>query len=529
MSAPEEGQRGEQESNAAEFTRHGFPKRSWQQRLILIYNWISLFGLGLVLVGLITGTLTFLVDFVAGVSLAYSGMLMLVFLLLVVIGLFIIPVGMVWEGRRRNRKGITGMPNLVFDLGQPRQQAMFVGVLSGILMLLMGMAAGSYKIYHATESNEFCGTVCHQVMTPEYTAYNYSSHARVDCVECHIGSGAEWYVRSKFSGLRQVYAVMLDKIPSPIPTPITDLRPARETCERCHWPNKFIGYKELVRTYYHADEASTPMNIRMLMKIGGEEHALMKGSGIHYHMLISGKVEYIARDNRRQEIPWVRITHQDGAAKVFESTEEPLTEEEKASMPVRQMDCMDCHNRPSHQFPTPMRLVNQALTVNSIDRSLPGIKLAAVQALDGQYETTDDAMAGIAEAMNAFYEENHPEALEEKKDAVNQAILALQRIYQRAFFPEMKASYAVYPDNIGHRDWPGCFRCHNETMATEDGDTIFTTCNKCHLILAQGEDISQVNVNFNEGLAFIHPDGDEELDEYTECTECHTGGASVYE
>ncbi|MDH4248906.1 MAG: NapC/NirT family cytochrome c [Deltaproteobacteria bacterium] len=496
----------------------------------LIMNWTSLFGLFLIGTGLFTGGTTLALDYFAAVSLAYSGILYLVYLILVIIGLMVVLAGVLLEARRRRHRGYErDRPDLVIDLRRAAHRYALGGFLMSAMLLVMGMAAGSYQIYHATESNEFCGYMCHQVMRPEAITYSYSSHARVKCVECHIGSGAEWYVRSKLSGLRQVWAVMANHFPRPVPTPIVNLRPARETCEQCHWPKKFIGYKEVVRNYFRSDEQNSPYRVRMVMKIGGEETSLMKGSGIHYHMLLASTVEYIARDLSRQDIPYVRILHENGKEEVFEDIKKPLTAEEKATLPRRKMDCMDCHNRPSHQFPTPMSLVNQALEGGSVDRTLPFIKIQAVKALDEKYETTTEALLGIENTILDYYEKNYPKVFKSESVALARTITSIQSIYQRSMFPEMKAGYFSYPDNLGHRDWPGCFRCHNDKLKTVEGNSIFTTCNKCHLIIAQGKDVTQVSVDIEKGLEFIHPDGDDAMDEYTECNECHTGGISVYE
>jgi hypothetical protein len=165
----------------------------------------------------------------------------------------------------------------------------------------------------------------------------------------------------------------------------------------------------------------------------------------------------------------------------------------------------------------------------SISRELPSIKVQAVKALDDGYETTEEAMIGIANSMRDFYRRDYPKVFAKKSDALTTSIKKVQSIYRETIFPEMKADWSAYPDNIGHRDSPGCFRCHNDELESADGDTIFTTCNKCHLVMAQGENIEQVNVDLEKGLAFIHPEDFETIEEYTECTDCHTGGADVYE
>ncbi|MEE8434513.1 MAG: NapC/NirT family cytochrome c, partial [bacterium] len=434
---------------------------------------IGLSGIGLIFLGVV-GSVTFVISgLLMEEAPSYMVLFLVPFLMFVIIGLVLVPIG-IWRVRRKRRRGLTTRPiGIVIDFAQRTHRRR--AVLALLLLAVTSVAGFTLftQSFQMMESNTFCGQLCHTVMTPEWTAYQYSSHARVKCVECHIGSGADWFLRSKLSGIRQMYAVSTGTFPRPIPTPIRNLRPARETCEQCHWPKKFAEFKESVRTYYRSDKANTPQRIRILIKTGGEESPLMKGTGIHYHMLIANKVEFIARDRKRQDIAWVRITHKNGPRVEYHDQENPLTPAERKRLEIRIMDCVDCHNRPSHQFPSPMHTVNQALAVGRIDPGLPHIKVEAVRALDSEYPTTQAAMAGIEKKLRDYYREKFPEVLREQANALNRSIAGVQEIYRRTIFPEMKANWAAYPDNIGHRDSPGCFRCHNYEMESEDGDTIF--------------------------------------------------------
>jgi nitrate/TMAO reductase-like tetraheme cytochrome c subunit len=493
-------------------------------------NWVSIAGLCLMLASFFGGLLFAALELLSGGALAYAGLLYVLCTGLIVVGFLLIPAGALLERwRRKGGRRSRPLTEFRFDLRDREHRLGAVAVIAGAVLVLTLFPVGAYKSFHATESIEFCGQLCHEVMEPEWVRYHDSSHARVDCVECHIGAGANWFVRSKLSGLRQIWAVTVDSFPRPLPTPIRDLRPARETCEECHWRRQFIGYKEIDRAYYLSDEENTLHRLRMLIKIGGEKTTFMQGSGIHYHMLIASEIEYIASDDRRQEIAWVRVMRGDGSVTEFDHLDDPLSDEEKATLEVRTMDCMDCHNRPAHQFPAPTELVNDALAEGSISLELPSIKVQAVKALDDGYATPEEAMVGIANSMRDFYRRNYPEVFAKKPYALTSSIKKVQSIYRETIFPGMKADWSAYPDNIGHRDSPGCFRCHNDELESADGDTIFTTCNKCHLVLAQGESIEQVNVDLEQGLPFIHPEDFETIEEFTECTDCHTGGAEVYE
>ena len=493
-------------------------------------NWWILAGSILIAMGLFSGVFLVVLEAILDAA-PYLGALYLLFALVIAIGFLLVAIGFIHRRRvpHPERKDLAARVRFTLDLAKRSHLYAIVSISLTSLLVLVLLGFGSYKSYRATESVSFCGELCHNVMHPEWTTYQTSSHARVACVECHIGEGADWFIRSKIDGLRQVWAVAVKSYSRPIPTPIHNLRPARETCEECHWPQKFIGYKELVRAYTLSDEENTPHRLRMLLKIGGEQTGFMTGAGIHYHMLIAAKVEYIATDERRQEIPWVRVTRADGSVSEFNNVEDPLSEDERATAQVRKMDCMDCHNRPAHQFQAPMSSVNMAIELGAISRRLPYIKVQAVQALSHQYGTTDEAMVGIANDLRNYYREEYPDFLEDGNADLTQAIQSVQTIYQRSIFPMMKADWSAYPDNIGHHYSPGCFRCHNESMQSAAGENIFTTCSKCHLILAQGESIDEVNVDFRTGLAFVHPEDGSTIEEYQSCVDCHTGGGGVYE
>ena len=295
-------------------------------------NWITFVGLCLMGAAALGGLLVTLQELFSGHSTPYAGILYLGATTIIVLGFILIPIGMLWERHRRH----TGhgrshaLSEFHFDLTNAEHRLSALTLLSSGLLVVVLVIVGSNQAFHATESSEFCGQLCHTVMEPEWVRYGESPHARVSCAECHIGSGAGWFVKSKLSGLRQIWAVTVGSYSRPIPTPIHDLRPARETCEQCHWRRKFTGYKEIVRSYFLSDEENTRHQLRMLVKIGGEKTAFLKGSGIHYHMLIANKVEYIATDDRRQEIGWVRVSRGDGSVTEYNNQGNLLSEEERS-------------------------------------------------------------------------------------------------------------------------------------------------------------------------------------------------------
>ena len=472
-------------------------------------NWLSLVGLVVVVGSFFSFFLLLLLDALAHYSNPYVGILTyLVAPGFLVLGLLLALLG-AFLRRRQVVKTVGPLPPIRIDLTRPRDRRVLGFFIVGSVVFLLISALGSYQTYHFTESVSFCGEACHGVMKPEHVTYLNGPHARVACAECHIGKGANWYVRSKLSGTYQVYATLADKYPRPIPTPVKNLRPAQETCEECHWPKKFVGNLEHTFVSYLGDETNTPFTVRMLLKVGGADPTHGPEGGIHWHMNVRNKIEYIAADEARQKIPWVRMTDSQGVVTEFRTPKFTNTVDEAS---VRRMDCMDCHNRPAHRYQTPNAAVNLAMSLGAITPALPYVKTNALYALTRPYTNDIQAREGIATILSERYPNDQ---------RIRPVITAVQQIYTNNFFPEMKASWKVYPDNIGHKDWPGCFRCHDGLHKATDGKRAIKAndCNACHTILAQGRgaELEQMTPN---GQKFKHP-GDE-VD--GGCNDCHTGG-----
>lgn len=461
-------------------------------------NFISYFGLLIGALALFSFILLMLFDLTAGHgSNPYVGLVAyLVAPSFGAIGVGIFVAGMVIT--KIMRRGKTEIVAPFESSSTPgRMDYWKIGAFASIAVLLtLTTVFGSYQSYHYTESVNFCGQTCHVVMEPEYTAYLQSPHARVSCAECHIGAGAEWYVRAKISGLRQVWGVLTNHFQRPVPTPIHNLRPARETCERCHWPQKFVG--NLDRTYQHylkgeddEEDANKPWAIRLLLKVGGANPRLGMVGGIHWH--IGSKVEYVAIDEKRQVIPWVRMTDAEGKVTVWKTSD--FKDGDETKFQIRQMDCMDCHNRPSHMFKNPNEAVDASMALGRIDVNIPFIKRDAVEVLGKPYNTVEEAMQGIETGLMA----NNA-----SQPNIKTTIAEVQDIYRHNYFPLMKSNWSVYPVNIGHKEWPGCARCHDGEHATADGaKTLASDCKICHITLAQGADPNQLTPN----IKFKHPGG----------------------
>jgi nitrate/TMAO reductase-like tetraheme cytochrome c subunit len=400
---------------------------------------------------------------------------------LFVVGLLMIPIGLWLERRRLVKLAASGgiePPLWHIDLNDPKTRRRVIGFVALTVVNLLIIGIASYKGLEVMDSPEFCGS-CHAVMDPEYTAYKASPHARVRCVECHIGRGASWFVKSKLSGSWQLISVNLNLYPRPVPTPVHNLRPARETCEECHWPDKFTGDKFLVRSHYDEDEQSTEKKSVVILKVGGGTPE--RGQGIHWHVMPGVEIRYQA-DDKRQEISVVEVKRPGGAARTYAKKGAKATGDS-----WRTMDCIDCHNRPTHQFKPAETVVDHAIEVGRIDRSLPFVRREAMKAVKAQYASHDAARAGIRDALKGFYSTQYPEVAKEKGATIDRAIDALIEGYTTHVWPQMKIAWGTYPSFLGHDQAPGCFRCHDEEHVTADGKAISQDCGLCHSLLADRE------------------------------------------
>ncbi len=486
------------------------------------YNIITLIGVGLSLLSLGTIAIMILMESLGIFQSPYIGIytyLVLPFFL--VLGLILIPVGINRQRRQLKKHLPEKRRSLIIDLNVPAYRSAVMFSIVGFILFMFLSAGGSYEAYNYTESVEFCGKVCHGVMRPEYTAYQHSPHARVTCVQCHIGEGAGWFVRSKISGSYQVYAVLAHVYPQPIPTPIKNLRPARETCEQCHWPQKFHGNKEMVKTYFPVDPTIPTWKIILQIKTGGGMSELGPTEGIHWHMNTANTVSYIATDEKRQVIPWIKAVSRDGKIRVFKSIDADVSDTTLAKGEYRTIDCLDCHNRPSHIYYPLFRSLNDAMSLNKIDTTLPGIRSIASDALIRTYSTSNNAQDSIKLVIEAAYQEKSPEILTSKKKELENSIHEVQAIYSRNFFPEMNVNWKAYPNNIGHLYDQGCFRCHDNKHVSDDGVVLTNDCQSCHTIVAQGP-LGKLDSSLS-GLQFKHPADIGDTWKEMRCSECHTG------
>ena len=475
-------------------------------------NWISWAGMVLSAGALFSFFFLVAIDQFAGHRNPYVGILAYVVApLFFVLGLGLALVGALFQWRTERRARRAAEPLVIrIDLSRARDRKILGVFAGGSVAFLFLTAVGSYQTYQVTESVQFCGKACHVPMEPEFVASQHTAHAEVECVACHVGRGAAAYFKTKFNGVKQLYHTARNDFVRPIYVTAANPRPSQAICEQCHWPKKYVGNVERTYQHYLSDEKNTPFAVRLLLNVGGGDPSNGPQGGIHWHMNIANKIEYIATDDQLLSIPWVRMTNPQGVTTEYR---DPDFKDDLAKYQIRRMDCMDCHSRPAHKLHTPNEAVDLALSTGRLDPKTPWVKSKVVAALAKPYSTKAEAEQGIANSLREAY----PDAAQ-----ANPIINEAQTIYRENFFPEVKVDWRTHPDFVGHKNWNGCFRCHDGKHVSADGKMSIkaSDCRSCHLILAQGsgEALEQINA---KGHDFIHIDAP-----YTEfsCVDCHTGG-----
>ena len=487
-------------------------------------NWISIIGLLIAAINLLLIIVLFLISVIVKSDDTYLGLFIYIILPgFLLLGLLMIPAGIAVSRKKPISSFPDGKKRLPdIDLNIPEHRRAFI-IFTIVTMIILFLATyGSFEVYHITESTEFCGTLCHKVMEPEYTAYQTSAHANVGCVECHVGSGASWYVKSKISGLQQVYAVIAKSYHSPIETPLHDLRPARETCEKCHWPQKFYARTLQSNKSFLADSLNSEWDVTLQMKIGPEYSDLGLIEGIHWHINPNILIEYISENDKREIINYVKYTDKiSGAVIVYKNPEIEISDSAVAATTPRTMDCIDCHNRPSHNYSSPPAYFDKAMLTGEVPRDIPFMKKTAMEILRNTYTDKDTANMQIRDGITDFYKSDFGEYYEKNSAGIDKSIAALQKAFSQNTFPGMKVTNDVYPDHIGHKESEGCFRCHNDAFISDNGRKITRDCNLCHTIISQGTPGLMQYTNVRDTLEFQHPVDIGTIWKEANCSECH--------
>lgn len=427
----------------------------------------------------------------------YSGILFILVLpFFFLLGLLLVPVGIFFERRRLRREGTLPLEYPKIDLQDAnlRRAVILIAGLTVANVVILSLSA--YMGVEYMDSSRFCGLTCHTVMAPEYTAYLDSPHSRIACASCHIGPGAPWVVKAKVDGVRQVIAVTFGTYARPIPSPVHTLRPARATCEQCHWPQKFTGDRLKIISKFGDDEKNTPTKTVLLLKLGGRMGS--SAVGIHgRHFDDKERISYLTSSPRREVIDSVTYVGDDGKSVeyVTEPSKAASTEATGAAKATpaahaaerRTMDCIDCHNRPTHAFQLPERAVNEAMALGRISPDLPFIHKKSLELLKIAYPTREEAFQRLDKDLTEFYKAKYPDVYQARRPTVESAVREVQRIYGRNVWPNMKITWGTHPNHLGHEDFPGCFRCHDGNHKAADGRVISAECDACHAVLAMDE------------------------------------------
>jgi hypothetical protein len=451
----------------------------WRPVVSVLRHPISRIGVGLTTASALLFLFLLLIQSIGLLDNPYSGLL--VFILIpafFVVGLLLIPIGR-WLGRRHSTAGGAAPEWPRLDLNDPAiRRSVFLVVAATVINLAI-VSIASYGTVQYTESQAFCGQACHAVMEPEFVAPQMGTHGRVHCVTCHVGPGAGGFLTAKLNGTRQLALAVTGKHARPIPTPIDGLPSVASSCESCHQPDRFVG--DVTRVLYeHADdEANTPTKTTLRLHVGGPVAGTGSGTGIHWHMNRANVVEYVATDEKREQIPYVRVSTPDG--RVREYFAEGVTRAQIDGQSRRHMDCLDCHTRPAHRFAaSPEREVDAAIGSGQISPKIPFIRREAVRALRATYATREVAFREIERSIRAAMNPQLPPAFENAD--LTRAIGVTQSIYRASVFPAMKVGWGTYANQIGHTTSTGCFRCHDENHKTADGVAIRQECELCHTI-----------------------------------------------
>jgi hypothetical protein len=441
-------------------------------------HWLSMLGLFLVITALVSWVVALPMHTRSGGSNPYIGIVVFVIVpILFLIGLVLVPLG-IHLARRRIRASLG--EEAAMEPGTAwRRLGLFFAVTALVNALVVSLV--TYRAIHQMESVQFCGQSCH-VMTPQAKAHPVSAHARIACVECHVGQGAAGFLEAKLAGTRQLFEVAFDSYPRPVPSPLASGRlvATRETCEDCHSPEQFPPARLRVVSRFAEDETNSETQTVLTMLSGGSRYGGIHGK--HYGPGV--EIRFAASDSQRETIPWVEYKNTNtGETRVYQTADAGAA----ASQPKILMQCVDCHNRPAHTFNPPDRALDLAFAVGQLPTSLPFLKKTSMEAVQATYASSEEAAQKIPQAIVAYYKQSHPEVYASRQTDVENAGRHVAAIYGQNVFPDLKVTWGTYKNNLGHNTSPGCFRCHDDQHATPDAKTITMDCSKCHEAVAVEE------------------------------------------
>jgi nitrate/TMAO reductase-like tetraheme cytochrome c subunit len=355
----------------------------------------------------------------------------------------------------------------------PRWMLILPYAVLGVLTLLV--IVGGVHGWEYTNSSVFCGTACH-TMPPQDTVYKESPHANVTCEECHIGraSFGDQLMR-KTQGIKETYYEIFKLYEYPIRAKA--LRPARDTCEKCHQPETFSDDSLRVINRFADNLDNTGSSIYLIMKTGGGSKRDGLGRGIHWHIV--NKVEYYATDELSQEIPYVRVYNDDGTVTEYVDAESEFDKSSMDASQLKTMDCVTCHNRITHEFKFPHESVDESMSRGAIDPDIPLIHQKAVELLSTNFASRTEAFAAFDD-LETYYK--NTEYYPGRGEKIRSAIQEMKHIYDRTVFHDQGIKWTTHPNNLGHINSPGCFRCHDGKHLDQNQQAVRLECNVCHSI-----------------------------------------------
>ncbi len=453
--------------------------------MLLTSHWVSMLGVALVTTAGFSWLFALPTQLRGHTDNPYIGIVdFIVIPAVLVMGLALIAIGIYLARRRlaQVEQGLIAAPDRRVYI---RRLAIFLAVATAINIVIG--TQGTYRAVQYMETPQFCGQTCH-VMKPYFAAHSSSAHASVECAECHVTPGATGWLKSKMGGTRQFIDVVLNNVHLPIESAVASNRlvPSRVTCEQCHWRQEFEGVKFNVIYHFQDDAKNTQTQTALMMLTGGGDLG-----GIHgKHMGPGVEIDYAATDSDRQTVPWVEYRNTKGVQTFLA---DGSTAESVAQLPRHQMQCVDCHNATDHGFELPERAVDREMGLGRISPTLPFIKKKAVELLKAKYSNTAEASNKIPAALAKYYQECYPAVSSQRSGDISKAGTELATIYNRNVAPDLKVTWGTYTNNLGHTDFPGCFRCHDGSHSTIDKKMSITQdCNSCHVPLAVEEAHPQI-------------------------------------
>ena len=361
-------------------------------------------------------------------------------------------------------------------------RTLMLGSITSVALLLLGLAAlgvAGIAGWEYSNSNAFCATMCHNVHPEEIAAHQKGAHARVNCVECHMGRSSTLHLMAlKPTHMKELWG-MIAGYERPITS--STLRPSREACESCHYPSAEHHDSVAVKVQYGTDPLSSESRTKLVLHTGMDSIRSGYTRGIHWH--IQNEVRFVSPDPQRREIPWVEVTKADGSKVTYTDAETKLSAQQIAALPARPMACFDCHNAVGHPFSNPTTVIDEAIRTGRIDRKLPDTKARAVALVEKLGEITGETDAR-AKKIDALIAESATRAATaaEFKPAEQKFNAVMREVLLAASFREKDFSWKSFPNHTGHSDTPGCFRCHDGKHYNDKGEAIRLQCTLCHAL-----------------------------------------------